>query len=68
MTRTLSDDPEALRHELEEALANSAGTKVREIRVSNNTAPSRTLDVSSCTLAQLTVVVATLIQDVQASE
>ena len=30
MTRALSDDPEALRHELEEALANSAGTKARE--------------------------------------
>ena len=68
MTRALSDDPEALRHELEEALANSAGTKAREIRVANNTAPSRSLDVASCTLAQLTAVVATLVQDVQDSE
>lgn len=68
MTRALSEAPAELAREIEEVLANSAGAKAREIRVTNNTAPSRQLDVSSCTLAELTAIVATLIQDLQSSE
>ena len=68
MSRNLSIETEELVRELEEALSNSAGGKAREIRVSNNTAPSRALNVSSCTLGQLTAVVATLVQDMQDSE
>lgn len=63
MSRSLPTDPEAAIAEIQSALDNSAGEAARQFVVQNNTAPSRALDVASCTLAQLVAVVATLIQD-----
>jgi hypothetical protein len=68
MSRLLPTDPEAAVVEIQSALDNSAGEAARQFVVQNNSAPSRSLDVSSCTLGQLVAVVATLIQDTSETE
>jgi hypothetical protein len=68
VSRLLPTDPEAAVVEIQSALDNSAGEAARQFVVQNNSAPSRSLDVSSCTLVQLVAVVATLIQDTSETE
>jgi hypothetical protein len=68
MSRLLPRDPAVAISEIQSALDNSAGEASRQFVVTNNTAPARALNVSSCTLAQLTVIVATMLQDMQDTE